>query len=153
PAASQPSSPSAPPDNRGSVAERWGLEITNISDDLRRLYKVVDSVKGVLVTNVEAGSVAAEKKLKAGHVIVEMNQEVITTPAAWQKVMDDAKNAGRKGVLLLVADAEGELRFVAFPVNPKELAAEPPPASQPTAPSAASQADEDQRVAKTSGLS
>ena len=63
---------------------------------------------------VEAGSAAAEKRLNAGDVIVEVAQEAVANADAVQKRIDALKKEGKKSALLLVANAEGELRFVAL---------------------------------------
>ncbi|HKA71760.1 MAG TPA: PDZ domain-containing protein, partial [Xanthobacteraceae bacterium] len=77
-------------------------------------YKIKDSVKGVVITGVEGGSAAAEKRLSPGDVIVEVAQEAVSNADAVQKRIDALKKEGRKSALLLVANAEGELRFVAL---------------------------------------
>src|SRR6187549_3383441 len=49
------------------VKKTLGLDLANISDDLRKKYKIKDSVKGgVVITGVDQGSNAAEKRLSAG---------------------------------------------------------------------------------------
>jgi serine protease Do len=60
---------------------------------------------------------AAEKRLSAGDVIVEVAQEAVTNAADVKKRVDQLKKDGKKSVLLLVANAEGELRFVALSVQ------------------------------------
>jgi serine protease Do len=80
---------------------------------LRKRYNIRDSVRGVVITGVEAGSAAA-KQLSAGNIIVEVNQEVVANADALQKRIDILKQDGRKSALLLVANAEGERRFVAL---------------------------------------
>ncbi|MBI5261236.1 MAG: Do family serine endopeptidase [Bradyrhizobium sp.] len=94
-----------------------GLDLATLSKDLRTRYKIKDSVKGVVVTSVDAKSDAAEKRLSAGDVIVEVAQEVVTSGADVQKRVDQLKKDGKKSVLLLVSNAEGELRFVALSVQ------------------------------------
>jgi serine protease Do len=47
-------------------------------------------------------------------VIVEVSQETVADAEALQKRVDQLKKEGRKSALLLVANAEGELRFVAL---------------------------------------
>jgi len=90
-----------------------GLDLANISKDLRGRYKIKDSVKGVVVTAVDDGSDAAEKRLSAGDVIVEVAQEAVVNAADVKKRVDQLKKDGKKSVLLLVSNGEGELRFVA----------------------------------------
>ncbi|MGH6711468.1 MAG: Do family serine endopeptidase [Bradyrhizobium sp.] len=89
-----------------------GLDLAALSKDLRGKYKIKESVKGVVITGVDNASDAAEKRLSAGDVIVEVAQEAVTNSADVKKRVDQIKKDGRKSVLLMVANGEGELRFV-----------------------------------------
>ena len=88
-----------------------------VSKDLRSRYKIKDSVKGVIITNVDSTSDAADKRLSAGDVIVEVAQEAVANAADVKKRVDQLKKDGKKSVLLLVSNADGELRFVALSVQ------------------------------------
>ncbi len=94
-----------------------GLDLAALSKDLRTRYKIKDSVKGVVVTGVDTNSDAAEKRLSAGDVIVEVAQESVSSGADIQKRVDQLKKDGKKSVLLLVSNGDGELRFVALSVQ------------------------------------
>ncbi len=94
-----------------------GLDLATLSKDLRTKYKIKDSVKGVLITGVDGTSDAAEKRLSAGDVIVEVAQESVASAADIKKRIDQLKKDGKKSVLLLVSNADGELRFVALSVQ------------------------------------
>ncbi len=94
-----------------------GLDLATLSKDLRSRYKIKDSVKGVIITNVDGSSDAAEKRLSPGEVIVEVAQEAVSNAADVKKRVDQLKKDGKKSVLLLVANADGELRFVALSVQ------------------------------------
>src|SRR5438034_4587077 len=94
-----------------------GLDLATLSKDLRTRYKIKDSVKGVIITSVDGTSDAAEKRLSAGEVIVEVAQEAVSSAADVKKRVDQLKKDGKKSVLLLVANADGELRFVALSVQ------------------------------------
>ena len=89
-----------------------GLDLAALSKDLRGKYKIKESVKGVVITGVDNASDAAEKRLSAGDVIVEVAQEAVTNSADVKKRVDQIKKDGRKSILLMVANGEGELRFV-----------------------------------------
>jgi serine protease Do len=91
-----------------------GLDLATLSKDLRTRYKIKDSVKGVIITSVDGTSDAAEKRLSPGEVIVEVAQEAVSNAADVKKRVDQLKKDGKKSVLLLVANADGELRFVAL---------------------------------------
>jgi serine protease Do len=94
-----------------------GLDLAGLTKDLRGRFKIKDSVKGVIVTGVDRGSDAAEKRLSAGDVIVEVAQEAVSNAADVKKRIDQLKKDGKKSVLLLVSNGSGELRFVALAVN------------------------------------
>jgi len=102
------------PEEKSVVQKSLGLQLSNLTDTLRTRYKIKDAVKGVVITGVDANSAAADKRLSAGDVIVEVAQEAVATPDDLQKKIDALKKQGRKSALFLVANAEGELRFIAL---------------------------------------
>jgi serine protease Do len=102
----------AKPDDKTVVKKALGLDLANISPDLRKRFKIKDSVTGVVITGIDQNSAAAEKRLNAGDTIVEVAQEAVGTTDDFQKKVDKLKKDGRKLALLLVANPEGELRFV-----------------------------------------
>jgi len=112
-AALTPNKDAAPPE-KSVVQKTLGLNLANMTDDLRKRYKIKDSVKGVVITGVEPQSPAADKRLNVGDVVVEVSQEAVADTDALQKRVDQLKKEGRKSALLLIANAEGELRFVAL---------------------------------------
>src|SRR5690349_13790537 len=104
----------AAPEDKSVVQKTLVLNLANMNADLRKKYKIKDTVKGVVIVSVDSGSAASEKRLSPGDVIVEVAQEEVKTAADLQKRIDQLKKDGRKAALLLVANAEGELRFVAL---------------------------------------
>jgi serine protease Do len=71
-----------------------------------------------VVTSVEPGSPAAERGLRPGDVIEEVNHTAVERPRDLAKALDEAKkDTGKKPALLLVSNGEGVVRFVAVPVN------------------------------------
>jgi serine protease Do len=113
----QASNKTQPEAEKPATQKALGLDLAGMSKDLRTRYKIKDSVKGVVITNVDSSSDAAEKRLSAGEVIVEVAQEAVSNAADVKKRIDQLKKDGKKSVLLLVSNAEGELRFVALSVQ------------------------------------
>jgi serine protease Do len=101
-------------DNKSVVKKTLGIELANLSDDLRKRYKIKETVKGVVITGIDANSPAADKRLSPGDVIVEIAQEAVSSADDFQTKIDKLKKDGRKSALLLIAGADGELRFVAL---------------------------------------
>ena len=94
-----------------------GLTLSPMSKKLRKKYNIDSSIKGVVVTGVRDNSVAFQKEIQAGHVVVEVNQEEVTGPEQVVGIVKKLIKKGRKHVLLLLADSAGELRFVAVPTK------------------------------------
>jgi serine protease Do len=113
----QASSKTAPEAEKPATQKALGLDLAGLSKDLRSRYKIKDSVKGVVITSVDSSSDAAEKRLSAGEVIVEVAQEAVSNAADVKKRVDQLKKDGKKSILLLVSNADGELRFVALSVQ------------------------------------
>lgn len=90
-----------------------GLTLGEMTDEFREQLGLSASDKGLVVMDVAEDSQAYDKGLRAGDVITEAGQQRIETLADLQGRIEDAKNAGRKSVLLLVR-REGEPRFVAL---------------------------------------
>jgi serine protease Do len=113
----QASVKSQPEPEKPVTQKALGLDLATLSKDLRTRYKIKDSVKGVIITSVDGTSDAADKRLSAGEVIVEVAQEAVSNAADVKKRVDQLKKDGKKSVLLLVSNADGELRFVALSVQ------------------------------------
>ena len=113
-----PASVKTQPDAEKPVTQKaLGLDLATLSKELRARYKIKDSVKGVIVTDVEADSDAAEKRLSAGDVIVEVAQESVSSAADIRNRVDKLKKDGKKSVLLMISNGAGEVRFVALPLK------------------------------------
>jgi serine protease Do len=104
----------AAPEDKSTVKKTLGLDLASISDDLRKKYNIKSGVKGVVITAVEANSAAAEKRLVAGNVIVELQQQPVTSPADFQTRVDKFKKEGKKVVSLLVVGADGNTHYIAL---------------------------------------
>ena len=97
------------------VAPVIGLKLAELTDDARKKYGLDQKINGVLVEDVDPGSAAAQKGIKAGDVIVEAGQDTVLKPDDVAKSVEKVKKSGRKAVLLRVEDGKGDLRFVAVP--------------------------------------
>jgi len=99
------------------VRKALGMEFSALTADTRRRFSVEPNVKGVVVTSVTPSSAAAEKALRPGDVIVEINQEQMNAPEDIVRKMRAVKEQGRKSALFLVSNGKGEVRFVALPTE------------------------------------
>ncbi len=100
---------------QGTEIATMGITVSSLSPALRETYEIPDSAKGVVVTDVKAGSESAGKGLTAGDVIIEINQQAATDAATAKKLLEDAQKSGKTSVLLLVDhQGKGDVRFVAL---------------------------------------
>ncbi len=107
---------SAAPPQKSVVQKTLGLELSSLSDDVRKQFKIGDSIKGVVVTGVDPNIAMSDpdKRLTPGDVIVEVQYQAVGTPTDLQKRVDDLKSQGKKIAVLLVSNPDGETRFVAL---------------------------------------
>ena len=93
-----------------------GLDLANLTDELRKKYNIKDKVKGVLITGVVPNSLAAEKKLAPGMVIAEVLQQAVATATELQERVEKLKKDGKKAAVLLVMSPDGDPFFVLLPL-------------------------------------
>ena len=79
-------------------AKRFGLTVQSLTKDLAEQFGV-DKIDGVMITEVDRGSVAERKGVRAGDIITEVDGEAVTTP---KQFLSAVKNADpKKGVLII----------------------------------------------------
>jgi serine protease Do len=71
--------------------------------------------QGVAITDIEPDSAAAEKGLRDGDVILDVAGQLVSTPDDVKYEVRQARDAGRKAVLMRVRSRQG-IRYVAIPV-------------------------------------
>jgi serine protease Do len=93
-----------------------GLALGRITPELRGRFELDDKANGVVITEVEADSSAAEKGLRPGDVIVEVDQEEVVSPADVAQKVERAKVEGYRVVTLLVY-RQGDFQWIAVKIN------------------------------------
>ena len=96
--------------------EGLGMTFSGLTDEIRQQLQLKETATGVAVLNVEEGTDAFDKGIRAGDVIAEVGQQKVESPADVTAAFDAAREAGRKSVLLLVR-REGEPRFVGLSLD------------------------------------
>jgi serine protease Do len=96
------------------VKKALGLDLANLTDDLRKKHNIKDKVKGVVITGVDPNSPAAEKRLAPGMVIAEVQQQPVSSAAELQQRIEKLKKDGKKAAVLLVVSPDGDPSFVAL---------------------------------------
>ena len=107
-----PSDPAA-----GSDIPALGMSVQPLDDQARAAFQIPEDVsRGVVVADLSDDSDAAEKGIRPGDVIAEVNQKPVTTADEIRAQVDAARTAGRKSVLLMVQSEAGS-RFVAVRIT------------------------------------
>ena len=93
-----------------------GIHLQVLTDDLRSQLGLPDGTEGLLVADVDQASDAYAKGLRSGDVITEAGQQKVATIADLEKRIADAKDGGRKSLLLLIRSG-GNPRFLAVSIE------------------------------------
>jgi len=93
-----------------------GLALGALTPEMRERFGLGDNAKGVVITDVDADGSGAEKGLKPGDVIVEVDQEEVINPAQVNERVKKAKDEGYRVVTLLVF-REGDYQWVAVRID------------------------------------
>lgn len=93
-----------------------GMTVTTLTPEMRKQLEVPNGTDGLVITGIDDGSEAFEKGLRNGDLITEAGQQKVSSPKDLEARISEAKDAGRKSLLLLIR-REGEPRFVALSVD------------------------------------
>jgi serine protease Do len=84
-----------------------GMKLAPITQEMKDKFSLGTDQKGVVITDVTPNSSAAERGLKPGDVIVEVQQGEVTSPADVQQKVDSVRKESRKSVLMLIQRQDG----------------------------------------------
>ncbi len=98
------------------TADVLGLTLMPLTDDLAEGLGLSMGDKGLVVAKVDVASEAYDKGLRDGDVITEAGQQSVATLQDIEDRLSEAKEAGRKSLLLLVRRG-GDPRFVALTIQ------------------------------------
>lgn len=83
----------------GSIVQKLGMEIDNLSPDLARQLGYTQKEEGVVITKIKPGSVAAVAGLRPGFLIQAVNHKKVTNVTEFNEALNQPEN---KRLLLLV---------------------------------------------------
>lgn len=105
------STPTPPQPERPVELAGLGMLVAPITDELRQRFNLRPEQRGVVIVEVAPNSPAAERELRPGDVIVEVQQERVATPAEVQERIARLRQQNR-GVALFGVEGAGGQRFV-----------------------------------------
>lgn len=110
--------PGAAPETETAPASKdlLGMTLGPLTDEARTELNLGGEVDGLVITAIDEAGEAYEKGLRAGDVITEAGQQKVTALADLEARITEAKDAGRKSLLLLIRRGP-DPRFVALSVE------------------------------------
>ena len=97
---------------RGEKGAMSGVSVQTLTPDLRRELQIPEGTAGVVITDVDDDSAAAQSGLQQGDVIMQVNHRAVSSVADFNRAVRE--NASRDSTLLLVKRGEGT-QFVVVP--------------------------------------
>ena len=85
-----------------------GVQVDNLTNDIRQQLRLGPDVKGVVITQVPDGSPAQEAGLQQGDVIEQVNRKPVNSVSDYQRLINEA---GNQAIVLLV-NRGGDTTFV-----------------------------------------
>ncbi len=102
----------------GQVVPGTGLTVATLTPQLREKFGLDEETTGVVVVDVKDGP-AAEKGMKPGDVVTEASQAPVRSPADLVRLIEQARAAGQKLLLLRVETPQAP-RYVALTLASKK---------------------------------
>ena len=96
-----------------------GLHVAPLNNELRDRFSLKPEQKGVVIMEVAPGSAAAERELRPGDVIAEVQQERVNTPSEVQARLEALRKQNRPTALFLIETPQGQ-RFVPLRLKSRE---------------------------------
>ena len=93
-------------------SEALGLTLQNLTSELAERFGHEDAA-GVIVTRVAPGSSAAQKGIRPGHLVKEVNLEPVKNVSQFEEALEKASDKGR--ALLLISDGQAQ-QFVSLDI-------------------------------------
>lgn len=98
------------------VEDKLGLVLKQLNDELREKYSVKDGSEGVVITDLDPDSEAANRGVRVGDVIKKVGRKAITSKSEVDEAVKLALNTSKSSLLLLI-EREGQVLFVAIPIE------------------------------------
>jgi len=102
-------------ESQGSLVSlsELGLSLSLPTAALRDRFGLADGVAGVVITEVDPQGPAYGEGIRSGDILAEVSQQKVAAPSDVQRLVKDAKKAGKRSMLLLIQGQSG-FRFVAI---------------------------------------
>lgn len=93
-----------------------GITVKSLTPEIRRMYGLSDSDKGVVVISVDRGSVASFVGMKPGDLIITVNNKPINSSNEFNKALEKLKSDG-KGKAMMLVSRKGNTSYITIEVK------------------------------------
>ena len=83
-----------------------GVTVAELTSSIRDQYELPDEITGLVIVDVDSDSDAAEKGLRRGDIIAEVQQIPVETAKDAEEVIAEARSKGRSVVLLRIQSGQ-----------------------------------------------
>lgn len=108
-----PSSPPVPSSSNSKAFDKLGISIEPITAYWMDRLQLAPNTQGLVITNVVVNSLADQKGLQTGDVILEVNQSKVNSLETFEKALKVAQETGKKSSLFRI-QREGQVIYVAL---------------------------------------
>ncbi|MEX2585490.1 MAG: PDZ domain-containing protein, partial [Balneolaceae bacterium] len=100
-------------DRRKELRESLGFGVDNLNDNVRQQLRIPPDVEGVIVSEVDQGSRAHRQGLRRGDVIVQIQNQAITSDEEFYSAINSLRSQNQDVVLMRI-NRQGQTMFVAL---------------------------------------
>ncbi|MEC7148389.1 MAG: PDZ domain-containing protein, partial [Pseudomonadota bacterium] len=95
---------------------RLGLSLEDMNSRLRKKFSIDANIEGVVVTKLDPNGLAAEKGVRLGDVLVEVDQTKVRTAVVVKKLVTKIIESKNKKSVLFTINRQGSIRFLGLRV-------------------------------------
>jgi serine protease Do len=94
-----------------------GMNIRNLSDEIRQRLRLAPEVEGVLITRVEPGSPAEDARLMEGDIIVEIGQQDVKSMTDFESLVEQYGQPGKSLLIRYLRGEQEDITVIRVPSN------------------------------------
>ena len=95
-----------------SKSNIFGMGLKKIDDDVRKKYKISESISGLLVTDIKNNSIAGSKGVKPGDILLSANQIRLKSIKTLEKIIIKSKKRKGGGIFMIIKRGDNNFAII-----------------------------------------